>query len=70
MDGFVATRLIRDTDKDTPIIALTAHVRTEEIDRCLQAGMNDYLNKPFRQQQLLDILDKWLPAGAGVNRAS
>ena len=70
MDGLEATILIRKTDKTTPIIALTAHVRTEELDRCLQAGMNDCLNKPFRQQQLLDILDKWLPTVAGVNRAS
>ena len=70
MDGFEATRQIRKTDNETPIIALTAHVRTEETDRCLQAGMNDCLNKPFRQQQLLDILDKWLPTISGVNRAS
>ena len=70
MDGIEATRRIRKADNETPIIALTAHVRTEEIDRCLQAGMNDCLNKPFRQKQLLDILVKWLPAVAGVNRAS
>lgn len=70
MDGVEATKRIRKAGNKTPIIALTAHVRTEEIDRCLQAGMNDCLNKPFRQQQLLDILDKWLPAVEEVNRAS
>lgn len=70
MDGFEATRQIRKKDTQTPIIALTAHVRTEEIDRCLQAGMNDCLNKPFRQKQLLDILDKWLPTVSGVDSAS
>jgi signal transduction histidine kinase/ActR/RegA family two-component response regulator len=61
MDGFEATRKIRETDTDIPIISLTAHIHKEQIERCLQAGMNDCLNKPFRQQQLLDILDKWLP---------
>ncbi len=61
MDGFEATRKIREKNKDIPIIALTAHIHQQEKDLCLQAGMNDCLNKPFRQQQLLDILDKWLP---------
>lgn len=64
MDGFEATRKIRETDKSIPIIALTAHIHQQEKDRCVQAGMNDCLNKPFRQQQLLDIIDKWLPAQA------
>ncbi|MBE0500457.1 MAG: response regulator [Desulfuromonadales bacterium] len=61
MDGFEATRKIRETDQSIPIIALTAHIHQQERVRCLKAGMNDCLNKPFRQQQLLDIIDKWLP---------
>lgn len=69
MDGFTATQNIRKTDANTPIIALTAHIHKEEIERCLQAGMNDCLNKPFKQQQLLDMLDKWLPAKPGARSA-
>lgn len=69
MDGFETTQMIRETNTKIPIIALTAHIHKEEIRRCLQAGMNDYLNKPFRQQQLLDVLDKWLPPETGDRRA-
>jgi signal transduction histidine kinase/ActR/RegA family two-component response regulator len=66
MDGLEATQIIRQTNQDIPIIALTAHIHRDEIERCLQVGMNDCLNKPFRQQQLFDILDKWLPSKTGT----
>ncbi len=61
MDGFETTRTLREEECRTPIIALTAHVRKEDISSCFEAGMNDYLSKPFRQKQLLDIISKWLP---------
>jgi signal transduction histidine kinase/CheY-like chemotaxis protein len=67
MDGFEATRLIRDEEKSRgegehiPIIALTAHVLKSDQDRCLDAGMDDFLGKPFDQGQLSVILERWLP---------
>lgn len=65
MNGFQATQNIRDIEVDlkratpTPIIALTANVMPGDDEECLKAGMNDYLGKPIRKQQLLDMLSKW-----------
>ncbi len=56
MDGIEATRYIRSQDNNTPIIALTASVLDEEINSCLEAGMNDSLPKPFQREDLLRIL--------------
>ncbi len=63
MDGTEATRLIRERleGKPLPIIALTANVRPEDRDACLAAGMNDFLTKPVRQDQLRACLARWLP---------
>lgn len=61
MDGFEATRILRERNYQTPIIALTAHVGEKDMARCFESGMNDCLSKPFRQQQLLDVMGKWLP---------
>ena len=65
MDGHEATRLIRQFEASrgypsTPIIAATAHVLEEDRRRCYEAGMDDFLPKPTRQQTLEKILDKWL----------
>ncbi len=62
LDGFDATREIRSWDAHTPVIALTAHVGKEEVDRCREVGMDDYLRKPFKQEELFLILEKWLAA--------
>jgi CheY-like chemotaxis protein len=56
MNGFEATRAIRNLDKEkatTPIIAMTANVLKEEVDLCYQAGMNDFIGKPFDTNELL-----------------
>ena len=60
IDGFEATRLIRNHNKTVPIIALTAHILKEEADKCLAAGMNDFLVKPYRENELTNIILKWL----------
>jgi len=61
MDGLEATRIIRKhINKKVPIIALTASVIKEEKTRCVQAGMNDFLMKPFDEKELVSIINKWL----------
>ncbi|MDP4198369.1 MAG: ATP-binding protein [Bacteroidota bacterium] len=63
MDGIEATKHIRArlprSKKDVPIIALTASVIKSEIDRCFAAGMNDYVPKPFKRDELLRVLVKY-----------
>ncbi|MDZ5601900.1 response regulator [Pseudomonas sp. RP23018S] len=63
MDGYEATRRIRALDEggDLPIIALTANALQGDRERCLAAGMNDYLSKPLKRTELLDVLQRWLP---------
>ncbi|MEM8843908.1 MAG: EAL domain-containing protein [Pseudomonadota bacterium] len=64
MDGYEATAKIRSIEGATgevPIIAMTANVQDGERQKCLQAGMSDYLSKPIKLQGLKDMLLKWLP---------
>lgn len=62
MDGLTATRQIREEIglKDVPIIAMTANAMKEDRLRCLEAGMNDYITKPFKPEYLYGVLVKWL----------
>lgn len=63
MDGYEATRQIRRLPgcAELPIIALTANALQGDRETCLQAGMNDYLAKPFKRADLHRILQRWLP---------
>ncbi len=68
MNGFEATRLIRDAESrvlrhDIPIIAMTAHALKGDREKCLEAGMNDYLSKPVTALALNEVLEKTLAAG-------
>jgi CheY-like chemotaxis protein/HPt (histidine-containing phosphotransfer) domain-containing protein len=64
MDGLAATQAIRSANERinaVPIVALTANTRTQEIDMCRAAGMNDYLAKPIDPQLLRSTIAKWTP---------
>ncbi len=64
MDGYAATRRIREDEQSTgahvPIIAMTAHCLQGDLERCLEAGMDDYLPKPVSAAPLVASLRRWL----------
>lgn len=69
MNGFEAAERIRDPGSDVlchgiPIIAMTAHALEGDRERCLAAGMNDYIAKPFDPLVLAQALDRWLPVAS------
>ncbi|OGX85434.1 hypothetical protein BEN48_14355 [Hymenobacter glacialis] len=60
MDGYAATALLRQQmGLTTPIVALTANAVKGEREKCLAAGMNGYLTKPFKEEELLKIVGEW-----------
>jgi two-component system sensor histidine kinase/response regulator len=63
VNGFDATRCIRERDrgsKPTPIVALTAHALADIRRKCLEAGMDDFLTKPFDESQMVEALHRWI----------
>ena len=64
MDGFEATQIIRMLEKDSgthvPIVAMTAQASDSDRERCLEAGMDDYLTKPVTSRKLFDVLNRWV----------
>jgi CheY-like chemotaxis protein/nitrogen-specific signal transduction histidine kinase/HPt (histidine-containing phosphotransfer) domain-containing protein len=84
MDGYTATQVIRGEEAQEardrppqrqgigrmPIIALTAHAMLGDRERCLAAGMDDYLAKPFTTEGLRAVLERWLPKGASAEAST
>jgi CheY-like chemotaxis protein/HPt (histidine-containing phosphotransfer) domain-containing protein len=72
MDGYEASRRIRDLEKQgtgfdsglmrIPIVAMTAHAVSGIRDKCLEAGMDDYISKPLRRTDLIAMINKWTPS--------
>ena len=63
MNGFEATEAIRRMEKQgkhTPIIAMTAHAMKGDKERCLKAGMDDYISKPIEPQKFIDTIERWI----------
>jgi CheY-like chemotaxis protein len=67
MDGFEASRQIRQLPQRQPVIvAVTANALVGERERCLNAGMDDYLSKPFQAEQLVAVVKKWIAKARGL----
>jgi PAS domain S-box-containing protein len=71
MDGFEATKVIRERDAEsgrrTPVVAMTAHAMKGDRERCLAAGMDDYVSKPLQRAELIRVLN-WASASAAQPR--
>jgi len=68
MDGYTAVRILRQNEetsgKHLPVIAMTANAMAGDREKCLRAGMDDYMSKPLNRALMEQTLRKWLPAGA------
>ena len=76
MDGLETTRRIRAAEgaeaagRHLPVIAMTANVMRDAVESCREAGMDDFLPKPFKREQMVDVLSRWLPAPTVIRRTT
>jgi CheY-like chemotaxis protein len=71
MDGYEATKEIRkgaagNENRNIPIIAMTANAMSGDREKCIDAGMDEYLSKPFDKEKLTDLLSKYLTEKSGL----
>ena len=64
MDGYEATQRIRQNPEwqQLPIIAVTANVMQGDREDCLASGMNDYITKPYKREELRAVIERWRPS--------
>ncbi len=69
LDGYRTTQLIRERPSlaNVPIVAVTAYALSDENEAAMQIGCNEYLTKPFKPRQLLEVVDRLLPQGEQHN---
>jgi CheY-like chemotaxis protein len=75
MDGFEATKSIRSPtstvlEHNVPVIAMTANAFSEDRERCLAVGMNDFLAKPVDRSALTQLIERWAPAPQQQNQSA
>ena len=73
LDGYAATRRIREGEgagRRLPIVAMTAHAMAGDREKCLAAGMDDYVTKPLRPDEVDAMLARWLPAAAPAGQGN
>jgi CheY-like chemotaxis protein len=71
MDGLEATRKIREIESSkglqtTPVVALSAHAMKGDIDKALECGMNDYMTKPFKPNDLYQLIERLTQINPGT----
>ena len=72
LDGYLATSEIRIAErggKRIPIIAMTAHSMAGDRERCLAAGMDDYVSKPLQSDELDRVIERWVPVQGPLDSA-
>ena len=65
MDGYAAIKKLREDGFDVPIIALTAHITESEVDKCMNAGANEYLSKPYKPKDLYNKIAQLIGLDSG-----
>ena len=60
MNGYEATRIIKNEDPSIPVIAQTAYAMSDDREKALEAGCDDYLAKPIKSKDLVDIVEKYI----------
>ena len=66
MDGIEATKVIRATEfNKIPIVAMTAHAMKGDREKCLEAGMDDYVSKPIKREVVFEMIEKWFISKKG-----